>query len=206
MSNNFDRDNIFSDMMQDDSEFIPIISSDDDDEFNLENVPEELPILPLRNMVLFPGVIIPITVGREKSTRLVNEVYRGDRILGTIAQVDVNVEDPQYQDLNQIGTIAKLLKVLQMPDGTTTVIVQGKQRFQLNALISSEPYLTGNIRAIENINDVPESKNFHALMASLKDMALQIVKSSNIPNEVSFAIKNIENPVQLVNVICTRCV
>ncbi len=204
MSNNFDRDNIFSDMMQDDSEFIPIISSDDDDEFNLENVPEELPILPLRNMVLFPGVIIPITVGREKSTRLVNEVYRGDRILGTIAQVDVNVEDPQYQDLNQIGTIAKLLKVLQMPDGTTTVIVQGKQRFQLNALISSEPYLTGNIRAIENINDVPESKNFHALMASLKDMALQIVKSSNIPNEVSFAIKNIENPVQLVNVICTH--
>ncbi|MBI9033940.1 MAG: endopeptidase La, partial [Bacteroidales bacterium] len=204
MSNNFDRDNIFSDIMQEDAEFIPIISSDDDTEFNLDNVPEELPILPLRNMVLFPGVIIPITVGREKSTRLVNEVYRGDRILGTVSQIDVNVEDPDYADLNQIGTVAKLLKVLQMPDGTTTVIVQGKQRFRLDALLSTDPYLKGQVTAIENVNEVPKSKTFHALMGSLKDMALQIVKSSNIPNEVSFAIKNIENPVQLVNVICTH--
>ena len=126
---------IFTDIMDGETELIPLISAEDEEQMDAEEVPEKLPILPLRNTVLFPGVVIPITVGRDKSIKLVKEVYKGDKKLGVVSQKDVNVEDPKFTDLNSIGTLAHILKILQMPDGSTTVIIQGKKRFEMHELL-----------------------------------------------------------------------
>ena len=203
MSTFLDKDH-FSDFIDSDAEIIPILSADDD-QSDLDQIPEELPILPLRNTVLFPGVIIPITVGRAKSIKLVKEVYKDKKWIGAIAQKDINVEDPTFDDINEIGTVAKLLKVLDMPDGNTTVIIQGKRRCKLNSIISDDPYLLGDVTLLENADRIPDNENFTALMSSLKDLSLQIIKqSSNIPNEASFAIRNIEESAQLINFVCSN--
>jgi ATP-dependent Lon protease len=203
MSTFLDKDH-FSDFIDSDAEIIPIISSDEDLS-ELDDFPEELPILPLRNTVLFPGVIIPITVGREKSVQLVKEVYKKDKWLGAVAQKDINIEDPVFEDINEIGTVAKLLKVLDMPDGNTTVIIQGRKRFKLNAITTYDPYLKGEVTMLDNAKEMPENENFTALLSSLKDLSLQIIKqSSSIPNEASFAIRNIEEPTQLINFVCSN--
>ncbi len=195
----------FSDILDSDTEFIPLLSAEDEEIMNAEEVPEELPILPLRNTVLFPGVVIPITVGRDKSIKLIKEAYNGDKTIGVVAQRDVNIEDPVFEDLHNVGTVAHIIKLLQMPDGSTTAIIQGKKRFTLQALIQSEPFFKAKVSQFGIPESIIEDKNFEALIASLKDLSIQIIKQSpNIPTEASFAIKNIESPVFLVNFVSSN--
>src|ERR1700741_4508393 len=130
------RDNI----MDEDTEFIPLLSSEDEDQMNSEKIPDTLSILPLRNTVLFPGVVIPITVGRDKSINLIKDAYKGDKTIGVVAQKNDSIEDPQPEDLNSVGTVAQIIKMLRMPDGNTTVIIQGKKRFRIKEFVQSEPY------------------------------------------------------------------
>lgn len=192
----------FTQRENDAPEFVPIISADEDNEINF-NSENDLPILPLRNTVLFPGVIIPITVGREKSARLIREVYKGDRLLGTFAQTDMSVEDPGFDDLYKTGTIAQVLKVLNMPDNTTTVIIQGKKRINLLALADDEPYLKGKVELREEAS--PLTKEFDAIVSSIKDQTLKIISmSEDMPQETAFAIRNIEKPDFLINYVTSN--
>ncbi|MBS1234101.1 MAG: lon, partial [Bacteroidetes bacterium] len=141
---------IIASSINDDSDFIPLISEEDEDSLNMTQIPESLPILPLRNTVLFPGVIIPITVGRNKSMKLVRDYYHKTKIIGTLAQKDPGSEDPAPEELYRIGTIAHILRILEMPDGSTSVIIQGKKRFQLEEILSSEPYLIGRVSPMDD--------------------------------------------------------
>lgn len=196
---------IMSEIIEGDTEFIPLLSQEDEDLINSEDVPETLPILPLRNTVLFPGVVIPITVGRDKSIRLVREAYNKKKPIGVIAQKEAEVEDPKPEDLFGIGTVASIMKVLQMPDGNTTVIIQGKKRFKLEEMVTDEPYFVAKVSAYESKSRFVQDKNFQALISSLKDLSIQIITiSPNIPSEAAFAIKNIESPVFLVNFISSN--
>ncbi|PKP32840.1 MAG: endopeptidase La [Bacteroidetes bacterium HGW-Bacteroidetes-17] len=195
----------FTDIIDSDTEFIPLLSSEDEELMNAEEVPEELPILPLRNTVLFPGVVIPITVGRDKSIKLIKDSYKKKAIIGVVAQKDVDIEDPEFKDLNAIGTVAQIIKILQMPDGSTTAIIQGKKRFTLQALVQNEPYIIAKVTQFGSAELVKSDDNFNALISSLKDLSIQIIKQSpNIPTEASFAIKNIESPVFLVNFVSSN--
>jgi len=193
-------DNIAFLEIDNDAELIPILSTEDEEKFSSEDLPETLPILPLRNTVLFPGVVIPITVGREKSVKLVTDANQADKIIGVVAQKEGKIEDPSFDQLHQIGTVAHIVKILKMPDGNTTVIIQGKRRFELGSMIQENPYMKANIKPYAGLTEIPEDKKFSALVGSLKDLALQIIKySPNIPSEAAFAIKNIDNPSFLVN-------
>ncbi|MEO8793906.1 MAG: endopeptidase La [Daejeonella sp.] len=191
-------------LINEDSEFFPLMSQEDEEEMNNEETPEILSILPLRNTVLFPGVVIPITVGRDKSIKLIKDAYRGDRMIGVVSQQDVAIEDPTFEQLNTVGTVALIIKMLQMPDGNTTVIIQGKQRFRLNEEVQSEPYIKASIQKFEEVR--PKSdKEFKAIMASIKEMAMQIIQlSPNIPSEAGIAIKNIESHSFLINFISSN--
>lgn len=191
-------------LINEDTEFFPLMSQEDEEEMNNEETPDILSILPLRNTVLFPGVVIPITVGRDKSIKLIKDAYRGDRIIGVVSQRDVGIEDPTFEQLNQVGTVALIIKMLQMPDGNTTVIIQGKQRFRLNEEVQSDPYIKASIQKFEEIRPKTD-KEFKALMASIKDMAMQIIQlSPNIPSEAGIAIKNIESSSFLINFISSN--
>jgi ATP-dependent Lon protease len=186
-------------------EFVPLISEEEEDHMNSEAVPEVLPILPLRNNVLFPGVVIPITIGRDKSIRLIEDAFKTNKIVGVLSQVKSNIEDPTVNDFNSIGTVAQIVKKLKMPDGSTTVIIQGKRRFRLEKFIQEIPYFKASVVGLhdEKIN-MKEEKNI-ALVSSMKDMAIRIIKDSpNIPSEATFAIKNIESPTFLVNFIASN--
>lgn len=196
----------FSDLIDAETDFIPLLSSEDEETMNTEDVPEVLPILPLRNTVLFPGVVIPITVGRDKSIRLIREYYKGTRTIGVVAQKDAAVEDPEFDDLNSIGTVAYIIKILQMPDGSNTAIIQGKRRFAIREMIQSEPYIMAGVAPFDAPSLVPgDNGEFNALIASLKDLAIQIIsKSPNLPSESAFAIKNIESPSFLVHFISSN--
>jgi ATP-dependent Lon protease len=195
-----------SNVMEDETEFIPLLSAEDEEIINSEDVPPVLPILPLRNTVLFPGVVIPITVGRDKSIRLIKEFYKGERIIGVVSQKDGDIEDPGYDDLNKIGTVAYIIKILQLPDGNTTAIIQGKKRFELGQLLQSEPYFKAEVKSIDkNVFSTKKDKRFEALIASIKDLSIQIINQSpNLPSEAAFAIKNIESPVFLVNFVASN--
>jgi ATP-dependent Lon protease len=195
-----------SNVMEDETEFIPLLSAEDEEIINAEDVPPVLPILPLRNTVLFPGVVIPITVGRDKSIRLIKEFYKGERIIGVVSQKDGDIEDPGYDDLNKIGTVAYIIKILQLPDGNTTAIIQGKKRFELGTLLQSEPYFKAEVHSIDQkVFVTKKDKNFEALIASIKDLSIQIINQSpNLPSEAAFAIKNIESPVFLVNFVASN--
>src|SRR5690606_17117001 len=168
-------------------------------------VPEVLSILPLRNNVLFPGVVIPITIGRDKSINLIEDAYGGDRTLGVVSQKKAGIEDPVPSDFNSIGIVAQIIKRLKMPDGSTTVIIQGKRRFEVTEFVQSEPYFKAKVNGLRDAKiDVSNDKN-QALVASMKDMAMKIIKENpNIPSEASFAIKNIESPTFLVNFIASN--
>jgi ATP-dependent Lon protease len=191
-------------VINEDTEFFPLMSQEDEEEMNNEQTPEILSILPLRNTVLFPGVVIPITVGRDKSIKLIKEAYRGDKIIGVVSQSDVAIEDPTYEQLNNIGTIAFIIKMLQMPDGSTTVIIQGKQRFRLREEIQSEPYIKASIDKFKEIKPKVD-KEFKNMVASIKEMAMQIIQlSHNIPSEAAIAIKNIESTSFLINFISSN--
>lgn len=191
-------------IINEDTEFFPLMSQRDEEEMNNEQTPDVLAILPLRNTVLFPGVVIPITVGRDKSIKLIKDAYKGDRVIGVVSQRDVAIEDPEFDQLNQVGTVALIIKMLQMPDGNTTVIIQGKQRFKLNELIQSEPYIKASINKFKEIRPKAD-KEFKAIMASIKEMAMQIIQlSPNIPSEAGIAIKNIESYSFLINFISSN--
>ena len=191
--------------MEDQGDFIPIMVDGDDAEFNAVEVPDILPILPLRNTVLFPGVVMPITVGRQKSLLLIREAYAGNKLIGTIAQKDGLTEDPAPNDLFRIGTMAEILKILEMPDGSTSVIIQGKRRFRVDEVKASLPYMSASVTVLQDIMPKTKLNEFAALVDSLKDLALKIVKSSgNIPPEAQFAVKNIENDTFLINFICNN--
>jgi len=195
----------FSDFMSKDAEFIPLISSEDEDRMNKEELPEELPILSLRNNVLFPGVVIPITVGRDKSIKLIQDANAGDKIIGVISQRDPEVEEPGFEDLNVIGTVGQIVKQLKMPDGSTTVIIQGKKRFKLGELITEDPYIKAKVHPVLESEANTKDDSFKALVSSIKDLAMNIINiSPNIPTEATFAIKNIESPSFLVNFISSH--
>lgn len=194
-----------SDVIDQETEFIPLISSEEEDRMNTEEVPEKLPILPLRNNVLFPGVVIPITVGRDKSIKLIQDAYKGNKIIGVVSQKDSSVEEPNYDDLYSVGTVAQIVRLLKMPDGSNTVIIQGKKRMRLLDMIQPEPYIIAKIDPFKEVRIKKFNKESLALFDSLKDMALNIIKQSpNIPSEASFAIKNIESPTFLVNFISSH--
>lgn len=191
-------------LINEDTEFFPLISQEDEEEMNNEKTPEVLSILPLRNTVLFPGVVIPITVGRDKSIKLIKDAYKGDKIIGVVAQRDVNVEDPVFADLNHVGTVAVIIKMLQMPDGNTTVIIQGKNRFELQEELQTEPYFKATVKKFEEVRPKVD-KEFKAMISSVKEMAMQIIQfSPNIPSEAGIAIKNIESTPFLINFISSN--
>ncbi len=194
-----------SDIIESETEFIPLISSEDEEAMNEEETPQELPILAIRNTVLFPGVVLPITVGRDKSIKLVQDAYKGDRTIGVVSQKEQTTENPEFADLNNIGTVARIMRLLKMPDGSTTVIIQGKKRFEMLELITEEPYFRARVQEFAEIKPTKAPKKFEALVGSLKDLALQIIKQSpNIPSEAGFAIKNIESHSFLVNFISSN--
>jgi ATP-dependent Lon protease len=196
---------LISDIVDNDAEFIPLLSQEDEDLMNAEEIPAILPILPLRNTVLFPGVVIPITVGRDKSIQLIRETYAGNKTIGVLAQKDPEVEDPAEADLYRIGTVSHIMKILQMPDGSTTVIIQGKKRFRLEEMMTDKPYFKAKVSNFESKKKVLQDRAFQALISSLKDLAIQIIKlSPNIPSDAAFAIKNIESPFFLVNFVSSN--
>jgi ATP-dependent Lon protease len=167
--------------------------------------PDILPILPLRNTVLFPGVVIPITVGRQKSLKLIQDVFREDKLLGTVTQKEGSIDDPEQKDLYQVGTVAQILKILEMPDGSTSVIIQGKRRFEITNYLEEFPYFKAQVSLLDEILPVENSVEFNAVVGSLKDLSIKIAHySSNVPPEATFAVKNIENSTFLINFICSN--
>ena len=196
---------LLQNMGEDSADFLPIMG--DEKELLNDNmqIPDTLPILPLRNTVLFPSVIIPINIGRDKSLKLIKDSYRQSALIGVVAQKDTNTENPDINDLYQIGTVASILKILEMPDGTTTAIIQGKRRFLLEDILYDDPYHVGKI-SLKKEEGVPENDpEYNAIAESLKDMASKIVKySSHIPNEAGFALKNIESMLFLINFISSN--
>ncbi|MBC8768736.1 endopeptidase La [Arenibacter sp. BSSL-BM3] len=191
--------------IDEESELIPLMTPEDEEEINNEKLPETLPILPLRNTVLFPGVVIPITAGRDKSIKLIKDANNGSKVIGVVSQKDEETENPGVKDINTLGTVARILRVLQMPDGNTTVIIQGKKRFEVAEVLTEKPYITATVR--ETKEDRPErnNKEFRAIIDSIKELSLQIIRDNpNIPSEASFAIKNIQSDSFLINFVSSN--
>ncbi len=191
---------------EDDMDFLPIIplNEGDQEDPNGVEIPAEIGLLPLRNTVLFPGVVLPITVGRDKSIKAVNDAYRGDKLIGVIAQKDSNVEDPEVKDLEKIGTVARIVKMIKMPDGGTTIIIQGKSRFLVEAITGEDPYFKAKIQKLEE-EESPKDEDFNAYVANIKDLAADIVQlSPNIPTEASIILRNIENPSFLIHFVSSN--
>lgn len=196
---------LYPDMLDGEGDIIPIIADGDDGELEDVEVPETIPVLSLRNTVLFPGVVLPISIGRPRSIQLIKDVYRTDRIVGTVAQKDPDHENPGFSDLHPVGTIGQIVKLLEMPDGSTTAIIQGRKRMVLESMVSDDPYFMARVRAIPETKPDKLSSDFDAIVGSLKDLSLKIIKiNSNISPEASFAIKNIENNTYLINFICSN--
>ena len=190
---------------EEDMDFMPIIplNETDQDNTNIE-VPAEIPLLPLRNTVLFPGVVLPITVGRDKSIKAVNDAYKLDKLIGVIAQKDSAIEDPELKDLESIGTIARIIKLIKMPDGGTTIIIQGKLRFKVDSIVTEDPYFKAKITKLDEDMEVPDA-DFAAYVANIKDLATDIVQlSPNIPSEASIILRNIENPSFLIHFVSSN--
>lgn len=191
--------------IKEDAELIPLMTPEDEDAMAKEKLPETLPILPLKNTVLFPGVVIPITAGRDKSIKLINETNKGSKVVGVVSQKDETKENPGLEDINTVGTVARILKVLKMPDGNTTVIIQGKKRFEVSQLVTTEPYLTATIKDVAEARPAKDDKHFSAVVDSIKELAIDIIKDSpNIPSDAAFAIKNIESVPFLINFVCSN--
>ncbi len=191
---------------EDEMDFVPIIPLNDLEGEGAEAtvIPTEIPLLPLRNTVLFPGVVIPITVGRDKSIKAISESYKTDKLVGVLAQKDSNVEDPAVSDLVAVGTVAKIIKLIKMPDGGTTAILQGKKRFKLVRISSEDPYFKGQVEVLED-ETIKNDQPFDASVSSIKDLAAQIIQlSPNIPTEASIILKNIENPSFLIHFVSSN--
>lgn len=195
----------FAGGLESDAEFIPLITAEEEENVNNQKFPSELPILPLRNNVLFPGVVIPITVGRDKSIKLIQEANKGNKIIGVVSQKNQEEESPEFDDLNKIGTVAQIVRMLKMPDGSSTVIIQGKRRFEIVQPLQTEPYMTASVRIIKEKRIDATDKELDIMFKSIKDLALQIIRESpNIPSEAQFAIGNIDSPTFLVNFISSN--
>ena len=191
--------------IDEDSDLIPLMTSDDEEAISKESLPETLPILPLKNTVMFPGVVIPITASRDKSIKLINDSNTNDKLIGVVSQKDSKVQSPSLNDIHPTGTVAKILRVLKMPDGNVTVIIQGKKRFSIEQIVSEEPYITAKIKEIPELKPEKNNKEFGATIESIKDIALKIIEENpNIPSEASFAIKNIQSDSFLVNFVCSN--
>ncbi len=187
------------------SELIPLMTPEDEEQINNEVLPDALPILSLRNTVLFPGVVIPITAGRDKSIKLIKDANNGSKVIGVVSQKDETVEDPTAKDVYKTGTVARILKVLKMPDGNTTVIIQGKKRFNIKEVLTEDPYMQATVEGVAEARPAADNKEFMAIIDSIKDLSLQIIKDSpNIPTEATFAIKNIESSSFLVNFVSSN--
>ncbi|MCB9262809.1 MAG: endopeptidase La [Flavobacteriales bacterium] len=184
--------------------FITLMSQDEENEMNKETLPEQLPLLPLKNTTLFPGVVFPITLGRDKSIKLIKDAYKSSKIIGVVSQRSSEIENPQQADLYEIGTLAQIVKMIRMPDGNTMAIIQGKRKFRIDDIVSEEPYFIAKVSAVVD-KKVKADKNFKALLDSVKDMAIRIVElSPNIPTEANFALKNIDSPNFLINFIASN--
>jgi ATP-dependent Lon protease len=195
---------LLSSTIDGESEFFPLLSDEDEQKIDKEKNPEVLPILPLRNTVLFPGVIIPITVTRARSIKLIKEAEKNNKIIGVVSQKDSKIELPQVSDLNKIGTVAQILKVLKMPDGNITAVIQGRKRFELDEMIETDPYYKAKIKDYVEVKPYSD-KEFDALVSSVKDLALKIIdESPNIPNEASIAIKNIKSSSFVINFVSSN--
>jgi len=191
---------------EDDMDFMPIIplNESDNEGLNEIEIPKELPVLPLRNTVLFPGVVLPITVGRDKSIKAVNDAYKADKLIGVLAQKDSSIEDPSVSDLEDVGTVARIIKLIKMPDGGTTVILQGKRRFKVGAITAEDPYFKAQVVLLQE-EEAPKEQDFEAYVSNIKDLAAQIIQlSPNIPSEASIILKNIENPSFLIHFISSN--
>ncbi|RKR08106.1 ATP-dependent Lon protease [Maribacter vaceletii] len=200
---NFDNMSLHS--IDEDSELIPLLTPEDEEKMNSEGLPETLPILPLRNTVLFPGVVIPITASRDKSIQLIKEANNGAKVIGVVSQKNEETEDPDVDDINTLGTVARILRVLKMPDGNTTVIIQGKKRFEIAEVLTKEPYFTATVRETEEERGDQNTEEFLAIIESIKDLALKIIRDNpNIPSEASFAIKNIQSNSFLINFVSSN--
>jgi len=196
---------LMPDLLDGEGDIIPIIADGEDRDLEDVDVPDSVPILSLRNTVLFPGVVLPISIGRPKSIQLIKDAYRNDKIVGTVAQKDPDTENPAFEELHNIGTIGQIVKLLEMPDGSTTAIIQGRKRMVLNELITNDPYFIARVTTIPEIKPEVFSKDFDAIVGSLKDLSLKIIKiNPNISPEATFAIKNIENNTYLINFICSN--
>ncbi|MCI0523247.1 MAG: LON peptidase substrate-binding domain-containing protein, partial [Bacteroidales bacterium] len=195
----------FHELIDEGREIIPILSDGDDQELDDVEIPGSVPLLPLRNTVLFPGVVIPIAVGRSKSVQLVREAYRGDKLVAAVAQLDAEIDDPQVRDLNVVGTLGQIVKLLEMPDGTTTAIIQGRRRVSVVSIVQEAPYITARVKAIPETKGSEEEKDFEIIIGSLKDLSMKIVKlNPNVNPEATFAVRNIENSTYLINFICSN--
>ncbi|WP_264558571.1 endopeptidase La [Flavobacterium sp. N2270] len=198
-------DNLSLQEINSEAELIPLLTPEDEEEMNKEELPLDLPILSLRNMVLFPGVVIPITAGRDKSIKLINDANASGKVIGVVAQIDESVEEPTPNDVHKIGTVARIIRVLKMPDGNTTVILQGKKRFEIDTFTQEEPYMKATIKEVAE--DRPENNDieFNSIVDSIKELAIEIIKESpNIPSEATFAIKNIESNPFLINFVSSN--
>ncbi|WP_421807665.1 endopeptidase La [Flagellimonas sp.] len=198
-------DNIDLQGLDEDAELIPLLTPEDEEQMNRESLPETLPLLPLRNTVLFPGVVIPITAGRDKSINLIKDANNGSKVIGVVSQKDESVENPGPEDINTVGTVARILRVLQMPDGNTTVIIQGKKRFKIDALLTEKPYITAKVSEAAEERPDDQSGEFEAIIDSIKELAFKIIKDNpNIPSEATFAIKNIQSNPFLINFVSSN--
>ncbi|MBT8239521.1 MAG: endopeptidase La [Croceitalea sp.] len=198
-------DNLSLQNIDEDAELIPLLTPEDEEEMNNEQLPQTLAILPLRNTVLFPGVVIPITAGRDKSINLIKEANNGSKTIGVVSQKNEETEDPSVADINTLGTVARILRVLQMPDGNTTVIIQGKKRFEIAEVLTEEPYMTATIREASETRPKKDDKEFLAIIDSIKELAYKIIKDNpNIPSEATFAIKNIQSNSFLINFVSSN--
>src|ERR1700733_4442441 len=199
------KENLFM-RAEDDLDFMPIIPLNESDNEGLQDIeiPKELPVLPLRNTVLFPGVVLPITVGRDKSIKAVTDAYKAVKLIGVLAQKDSSIEDPGVLDLEDVGTVARIIKLIKMPDGGTTVILQGKRRFKVGAITSEDPYFKAQVVLLQE-EQAPKDQDFEAYVSNIKDFASQIIQlSPNIPSEASIILKNIENPSFLIHFVSSN--
>ena len=205
MSTLFENDFLGFSGMDADAEFIPLITAEEEDNVNKQVFPKDLPILPLRNNVLFPGVVIPITVGRDKSIKLIQEANKGNKIIGVVSQKNQEEETPGFDDLHKIGTVAQIIRLLKMPDGSSTVIIQGKRRFEIVEPLQTEPYMRAIVNVFTEKRVDKKNKELEMMFKTIKDLALQIIRDSpNIPSEAQFAIGNIDSPTFLVNFISSN--
>jgi ATP-dependent Lon protease len=198
-------DNLSLQDLESEAELIPLLTSEDEEALEKEDLPAEVSLLPLRNTVLFPGVVIPITVGRDKSIQLIKDANKGSKVIGVIAQKDQTIENPGANDIYSLGTVAQILRVLKMPDGNTTIIIQGKKRFEIDQITAEEPYLKATTRTVVDEAAAKDDSEFKAVAESIKELSLQIIKENpNLPTEASFAIKNIHSYSFLINFVSSN--